>query len=165
MNNNWHDKAKWHYESALENYCKAHGTEEESLSEEEFDLITDFATTHIGLFGMWIVLHHFEGEIHCAPEEQNAIRLLERGKITGNDLIRTYCDSQVCEENISDEILEFVRNSSASAAESPHGFPMRFWNLSETPMIDTFTNMRNGWNTTGMACSISCHALGNSTVR
>ena len=110
MNDNWHDKVEWHYKSAFENYCRTHGVEEESLSEEESDLIADFAGTHIGLFWMWIVLHHFEGEIHRDPEDQNAIRLLESGKIT-------------------------------------------------------FTSMKNGWNTTGMACSISCHAPGNFTVK
>lgn len=111
MNDNWHDKVEWHYKSAFENYCRTHGVEEESLSEEESDLIADFAGTHIGLFWMWIVLHHFEGEIHRDPEDQNAIRMLESGKITGNDFIRTYCDNQICEENISDEILDFVRTS------------------------------------------------------
>ena len=111
MNDNWHDKVEWHYKSAFENYCRTHGVEKESLSEEESDLIADFAGTHIGLFWMWIVLHHFEGEIHRDPEDQNAIRMLESGKITGNDFIRTYCDNQICEENISDEILDFVRTS------------------------------------------------------
>lgn len=58
------DKAEWQYDSAQKEYCEKFGKTPDSLTEQEQDIIWEYAGNHIAFFITWLVRHDYLGEMH-----------------------------------------------------------------------------------------------------
>lgn len=105
------DKVDYQFETAFENYCRMFGKnadDPDSLNEDEFDKIYQYAGNHIGFFMAWIIKHNFEGEIfHDDPE---GIEAVINETMTGTEFVLEYCDGKLWGCDVSDEIFGFVRD-------------------------------------------------------
>lgn len=101
------DKADWHWESAVEEYCKIHKVDLDfdNLDEDVENIIWEYAGNHIACFLVWIIQRDFYN-----PEmfEAKDIQLIKDEKITGTEFLMDYCDGKFFREFMSEDILAFV---------------------------------------------------------
>lgn len=101
------DKIDYHYEAALKNYCRMYKKGENDLTDEDYLKIKYYAGNHIGFMMAWIIKHNFEGGIHKDEEEVNAVRNEE---MSGVEFLINCCDGKFWSEDVSEEILPFVKS-------------------------------------------------------
>lgn len=100
------DRIDYYYEKALSNCEFLLQKKESELTEEDRREIKRYAGNHIGFFLTWIILHHFEGEIH--EDNREALEAVRREEMLGVDFLIDYCDEKFLGEDVSEEIFPFV---------------------------------------------------------
>ncbi len=101
------DRYDWHFDSAAEIYCQKHGKSSDELSDEDYDEIALFAANHIGMFLVWIIDNHFEGEEH-KEENAEALEAVRGRTMSGTEFLMNYCDGKFWKDDLCVEILPFV---------------------------------------------------------
>ena len=104
------DKADYHWESAVEEYCKIHGKKKADLNFDDMDeteeaVIWEYAGNHIAFFLTWIIQNDFYDAEEFEAEE---IQLLKEEEISGMDFLMEYCDGKFVRQFMNAEILDFV---------------------------------------------------------
>lgn len=102
------DRADWQYGSAQQEYCEKTGKSPEELTEQDRDVIWEYAGNHIAFFITWLLRHDFLGEFHHEDDEKADIEAVMRQEKTGMDLFAAYCDMKFTDEDVADEVLPFV---------------------------------------------------------
>ena len=103
------DKAEWQYDSARESYCEKYNKNSNSLTDEDEEIIWEFAGNHIAFFITWLIRHDFLGDLHYEDDfEGNDLEAVKKQEKTGMDIFKQYCDMAFTDEDVSDEIAPFV---------------------------------------------------------
>ncbi|MBQ5446377.1 MAG: hypothetical protein IIT48_06915 [Lachnospiraceae bacterium] len=103
------DRAEWQYDSARSFYCEKNNKNPNDLTNEDENIIWQFAGNHIAFFITWLIRRDFLGEIHYEEEfEKNDLESVKKQEKTGMDIFSQYCDMMFTEEDICDEIAPFV---------------------------------------------------------
>lgn len=103
------DKAEWQYDSAQQYYCEQTGKKPEELTEQDAEIIWDYAGNHIAFFITWLLRHDLLGDIHNEDDiESEDIEAVKNQEKTGMDIFRKYCDMAFTDEDVSDLVMDFV---------------------------------------------------------
>lgn len=76
------------------------------LTDEDQEIIWDYAANHIAFFITWIIQNNFISSLHV--NEKKDIDAVKNEKMKGKDFLMNNCDGVLLREDLSDEILEFV---------------------------------------------------------
>lgn len=98
----WMDKA-------MGAYCEMNEKEPSELTEEDYKELQYYAGNHIGFFLAWIIKHDFIGEVHKDEYDKEAVEAVKNEKMSGVEFVIQYCDGKFWDEDVSDEILPFVK--------------------------------------------------------
>lgn len=105
------DKAEWQYASAQKEYCEKTGKTPDELTEQDEEIIWDYAGNHIAFFVTWLLRHDFLGGLHTEDErEAKFIEAVKDQEKSGMDFFRKYCDMSFTEEDVSFLVSDFVRD-------------------------------------------------------
>ena len=103
------DKAEWQYDSAQKEYCEKYGKNPDSLTEQDQDIIWEYAGNHIAFFITWLIRHDYLGEMHYEDDfETKDIEAVKNQEKTGMDIFSKYCDMSFTGEDITDMIADFI---------------------------------------------------------
>ena len=103
------DKAEWQYDTAQQYYCEQTGKTPEELTEQDAEIIWDYAGNHIAFFITWLLRHDLLGDIHNEDDiEAEDIEAVKNQEKTGMDIFREYCDMAFTDEDVSDLVMDFV---------------------------------------------------------
>jgi hypothetical protein len=104
------DKAEWQYDSAKKFYCEKFGKDPEALTEDDEEIIWDYAGNHIAFFITWLIRRDLIGNLHLEDDAEkqdlDAVRNMQK---TGMDIFRKYCDMKFTEEDVAESALPFVQ--------------------------------------------------------
>ena len=98
------DRADWHWDTAEKKFRETNGITG-GLTQEQIKQIWLLASDHIGLFVQWIIDRGFEGE-DADPEDCEKVRFRQ---MTGSEYLMINCDGKLCESDICEDVLPFVR--------------------------------------------------------
>ena len=105
------DKAEWQYDTAKQYYCEQTGKKSEELTEQDADIIWEYAGNHIAFFITWLLRHDLLGDIHNEDDNEAAdIEAVKNREKTGMDIFREYCDMVFTDEDVSDLVMDFVKD-------------------------------------------------------
>lgn len=97
------DKADWHWKSAAELYREKHGITGE-FTQKQADEIWLLASNHIGLFIKWLIDYNLQGE----DADIESCQKVRDGLMTGAEYLMSDLDGKFCEEDVNENVLEFV---------------------------------------------------------
>lgn len=100
------DKVDWHYESAIDAYCRINNKDSEDLSDEEYDNLYLYAGNHIGFFIAWIIKHGFKTDL--LDDQDEGYEAVKNESISGTEYLMEYCDGKFLGIDVSKEIFGFV---------------------------------------------------------
>lgn len=105
------DKAEWQYDSAQQYYCEQTGKKPEELTEQDVDIIWEYAGNHIAFFITWLLRHDLLGDLHNEDDHEAAdIEAVKKQEKTGMDIFSKYCDMVFTDEDVSDLVMDFVKD-------------------------------------------------------
>lgn len=110
------DKAEWQYDTAKQSYCSLMNKNPNELTEEDEEIIWDYAGNHIAFFITWLIRRDYIGELHHEDEfEEKDLEAVKNQEKTGMDILRKYCDMCFTDEDYSEAVELFVPNYYDSA--------------------------------------------------
>jgi hypothetical protein len=105
------DKAEWHYDTARQCYCEQTGKNPEELTEQDADIIWGYAGNHIAFFITWLLRHDRLGNIHYEDViEAEDIEAVKKQEKTGMDIFSKYCYMSFADKDVSDLVMDFVKD-------------------------------------------------------
>lgn len=104
------DRVDFYWESAVDEYCRIYNKKKQdinhrNISENEENIIWEYAGNHIAFFLTWIIKNGFCND-ELADEEN--INLLMDERISGTDFLINSCDGKLLRSYISNTIVDFV---------------------------------------------------------
>ena len=104
------DKSAYHYDSAMEEYCKSQNISPDALTEEQENIIWERASHHILMLYTWVLEQDaFDEDMHDSEEDISAVKARD---MSAYDYFSKYSDLSFTIDDISedcDDISEFVR--------------------------------------------------------
>lgn len=101
-----YDKSKYQWDSAAKEYCNQFHKTFEELTDNDEEIIWEYAGNHIAFFITWIIQNNYISSMHA--DEKDDIEAIKNEKMNGSDFLMNNCDGVLSREDLSDEILEFV---------------------------------------------------------
>ena len=102
------DKAKWQFETVVEEYCSWKKKNRDELSEEEINEIWYFAGMHILYFLTWIIKKDFlDDEEYSDCKEM--LEGIKKDKIPSSEFLELI-DYTITRDDLKDEIKDFIDN-------------------------------------------------------
>ena len=110
------DKAEWQYDTAKQSDCSLMNKNPNELTEEDDEIIWDYAGNHIAFFITWLIRRDYIGELNHEDEfEEKDLEAVKNQEKTGMDILRKYCDMCFTDEDYSEAVELFVPNYYDSA--------------------------------------------------
>lgn len=104
-----YDNTEWYFEKALAAYLCGEQKREDSLTAEDYRIISECAGNHIAFFLTWVVKHHYESDLFASVSGgAEALEALRSESMTGAEFLLTHCDGKLDGEMLCEEILPFV---------------------------------------------------------
>lgn len=102
------DKAKWQWESAMEFYCKQRGKSPDSITEEDHEMIWEYAGNHIAFFLTWLIRRDFLSDDLREDSDESDIIAVKNKSMSGAEFLSKNCDMVLCRDDISEKVLPFM---------------------------------------------------------
>lgn len=105
------DKAEWQYNSAKQFYCEKFEKDPKDLTEDDEDIIWEYAGNHIAFFITWLIRRDLIGNLHLEDDnEKKDLEAVKNMQKTGMDIFSKYCDMTFTEEDVADTAMPFVNS-------------------------------------------------------
>ena len=103
-----HDKAKYQWNSAAQEYCRQTGRDMDALEEVDHEIIWEYAGNHIAYFLTWLIQNGFYVPPEDFPDLAEAAEAVRREELRGVEFLMSCCDGVLSRDELSPEIQDFA---------------------------------------------------------
>lgn len=104
---NFKDKTEWYFDSARDAYCMKNRIERNNITEKDEEKIWEYAGLHIAYFIQWLIEHDYF--VPYDDADLKYINDVKNRKVKPTEILTSYCDERLIEDDISKEIIDFVK--------------------------------------------------------
>ena len=101
-------KAKWTWDDAAKEYCEIHNTTLEELTEQENDIIYDYACGYIAYLLAWMIKHDFCSEEFWQEHSAVEIEKIKQEQASPVAFVSAEMDCVVGREDFTEDIVPFL---------------------------------------------------------